>query len=137
MQDLEILIVPLALGGFVGFWCLILKVLSLAAWGRLAKSYEARARPEGIAFRWRSARMASVNYSGCLTFVVAPEGLHLSTMFFFRPSHPPLLVPWSAIELTGSGVVFTEHADLRMALHGSLARELTAARKHVASASSV
>jgi hypothetical protein len=132
-DKLAILLVPLALVGFVAFWCLILKLLSLGGWSRMARSYEARSRPEGIRFGGRSARMASVNYSGSLTFIVASEGLYIAPMFLFRPAHPPLLVPWSALTATESELTFHEHPDLKMQVHASLGRELIAARKHLAS----
>ena len=39
-----------------------------------------------------------VNYGNCLFVTVGHLGLALSVLFMFRILHPPLLIPWSAIE---------------------------------------
>ncbi len=46
----------------------------------------------------QSARMGLVNYSSCLTVYVSKDGLYLSVWPMFRLGHPPLFLPWSAIQ---------------------------------------
>ena len=84
---------------FTAFWCLIHKLVSLAAWGRLAKHY---AHPEPVAtserFRLAQAMVGFVSYRQIIQAGVAPEGLSLSVFVLFRVGHPALLIPWSALE---------------------------------------
>ncbi len=37
-------------------------------------------------------------YGNCLTVAVSGAGVRLSVLFLFRIMHPPLVIPWSAIE---------------------------------------
>jgi hypothetical protein len=88
--------IVLGLGGFVAFWCLIVKILSLQGWQRLAQ-YQVFHPME-----WRSttlgvARLNGIRYKNVIQAGAQPEGLSLKAMFMFRIGHPPLLIPWSAI----------------------------------------
>jgi hypothetical protein len=42
-------------------------------------------------------KVGAARYKGCLIIHVSPAGLHLAAWFAFRPGHPPLFIPWSAI----------------------------------------
>ena len=91
---IPILAIPL----IVGFWCLVVKLISLiGGWNRLAQRFKTEARPEGRSFSRQSMRLGIANYSGGLNVVVSPEGLYLSLSFIFRVGHPPLLIPWTEI----------------------------------------
>jgi hypothetical protein len=90
------------LGGFVAFWCLILKMLSLVGWRRLAQfQVPASLVGKGNYLGW--ATLGGARYQGIIKASTLAEGLALEVLFLFRIGHPPLLVPWSAI-----GPVLTE-----------------------------
>ena len=96
------LLVVLGLGGFVAFWCLIVKVLSFAGWRRLAQFQTPASRAgNGSWLGW--ATLGGVRYQGVIKARALPEGLALEALFVFRIGHPPLLIPWAAI-----GPVLTE-----------------------------
>jgi hypothetical protein len=86
----------LGLGSFVGFWCLVVKMLSFAGWQRLAQ-YRIP-RPLG----WPSitlgrTKLGGISYKNVIKASAQAEGLALESMILFRIGHPPLLIPWSAI----------------------------------------
>ncbi len=91
--------IPLWFVGFVTLWCVMALVFAhVGGWARLAKRYRAQQRPAGKTFRFQSGKFGGVNYSGVFTVVVAREGMYLSVMPFFRLGHPPILLPWEAME---------------------------------------
>lgn len=96
MNYLFLLIPPLALAAFVGFWCLIVKGLAVAGWQRLATQYRVAGLPAGPRVRLSQASVGGVRYRGAITAGALPEGLALATGFPFGVGHPPLLIPWSA-----------------------------------------
>ncbi len=49
----------------------------------------------GDRIRFVSAQIGWANYSGVLDLTVSPSGLYIATIWFFRPYHPPLFIPWS------------------------------------------
>ncbi|MBF9237923.1 hypothetical protein I2I05_11005 [Hymenobacter sp. BT683] len=91
-----LLIPPLALAAFVGFWCLVVKLVALGGWQRLAAQYRVAALPPGPQFRLGQASVGGVSYRGAMQAGASAEGLALSTGFPFGTGHPPLLIPWSA-----------------------------------------
>lgn len=100
MNNLAVLwSIPVFLVGFAAFWCLISKLLSLMAWGRLAAEY-GRPGPAELTngIRLARAKLGMVSYQGVIKADATPAGLALSVLFLFRVGHPPLLVPWAAFE---------------------------------------
>jgi hypothetical protein len=93
---------PLFFFGFAIFWCSICAFLSLlGGWYRLGKVFPRITQNPGKTF-WGAAAaigfgLFPVNYSG-LFVRVGSEGIGLSVFFVFRVLHPPLLIPWQAIE---------------------------------------
>lgn len=83
-------------GGFVAFWCLIVKMLSLVGWQRLAQ-YEVPRPLPGPRTTVGRATVGGISYKNVLKATAQAEGLSLEAMFLFRVGHPPLLIPWSAI----------------------------------------
>jgi hypothetical protein len=81
---------------FVGFWCLIVKLLALIGWRRLA-CFRVVALPLVPRFRLSRASIGGISYRSNITARVSAEGLSMETMFLFKIGHPPLLIPWSAI----------------------------------------
>ncbi|KAA9339320.1 hypothetical protein F0P96_01455 [Hymenobacter busanensis] len=90
-------IMPLALAGFVGFWCLVVKLLSLMGWQRLATHFAVPELPLGPRFSVAQATVGGIRYRGVLQATVSAAGLGLRAGFPFRVGHAPLLIPWAAI----------------------------------------
>jgi hypothetical protein len=92
-------IVPfLAILGFAAFWVLILNLVGYGSgWWALASVYPHTGEFKGKLRRGRSLRLNSGNYNGAVTVGTNAEGLHLATIFLFRPGHPPLFIPWTDI----------------------------------------
>jgi hypothetical protein len=86
--------------GFVLFWMALLELLSRASgWKRVAQRYRALTVPEGQKFSMQHCAFGWADYNGCVTIIVAPEGVYLALWPPFRLSHPPLLIPWSALHV--------------------------------------
>lgn len=93
------LLLPLVVAGWL---LLCLLTARMSGWQRLAERYASDAPVEGERFRFASAtfgwRGCPVNYGGAIFATAGPCMLALSVLFTFRPGHPRLAVPWSAIE---------------------------------------
>ena len=96
---------PVFFAFFVALWLSIHAILStIAGWGSLAArfpvSYPAAA--QGRRFRFVSGSLGSrwfpVAYRSCLSCRVSSAGLELSVLPMFRFMHPPMFIPWSAVE---------------------------------------
>ena len=91
-------LVPLV---FVVLWCLMGVFLAwVGGWGVLARHYPARSDSDGRRFWFRSARLGSVNYGGCLILTVSAAGLRVAALPPFRSGHPPLFIPWGDVTVT-------------------------------------
>lgn len=79
-------------------WCLVLWLCSwLGDWRTLANRFSEGSRvPQGRGRRV-SGKVGWTNYSGCLVVEPAEDGFFLSVLTIFRPGHPLLFVPWSAV----------------------------------------
>jgi hypothetical protein len=89
--------------GFAAIWSSVCWLLAwIGGWQRLAHYYRCERSPNGQAIGGFWAMLGPVSYRGTLTLQAAPEGLYLSIMVLFRPGHPPLLIPWSAIKRQGT-----------------------------------
>lgn len=95
--------IPLGVGGFVAFWCLVVKAISMTGWRQLATHYQTNALPPSQWYGLGQALLGMARYQGVIRAGVSPEGLALTVIFPFRAGHPPMLVPWSAI-----GAVYAE-----------------------------
>lgn len=108
IPDWQLLLIAIPL--FFGFWSLVMAMASLiGGWNELAKRYRREEikfsiRDERPAerFRWASLKMGPTyfptNYGNCTTIDLSESGLGLNVALFFRPMHPPLLIPWTDIE---------------------------------------
>lgn len=86
--------------GVMGWSILLSLIARLSGWSALAEHYEATDTHDGPKRRFQSIAMERVklvpsNYGGIVEFGADPHGLHLSLFILFRPSHPPLVIPWS------------------------------------------
>jgi hypothetical protein len=101
----------LAIPAFMFFWSAVIASVSLiGGWHTLAKRYpreETTFRIGGASgdvqkFGWTTLKMGPklfpTNYGNCVTVTLSDDGLGLNVMLPFRPMHPPLLIPWSAIQ---------------------------------------
>ncbi|MCC2545400.1 hypothetical protein LJY25_03005 [Hymenobacter sp. BT175] len=92
------LLIPTGIGFFIGFWCLIVKGISQVAWSRLVARFGVVSTPAGSQITLPRARLGVVSYQNAIRAGIAPDGLSLSVNSLFRVGHPPLLIPWSALE---------------------------------------
>lgn len=82
-------------------WVGALFILSrLGGWAQLAESYSCDDSSDAAWRACQSGMVGIVSYKGCLWVGTAPDGLYLKTgpLFLFRPFHPPLRIPWHAIQ---------------------------------------
>ncbi|MCB2407915.1 hypothetical protein [Hymenobacter lucidus] len=93
-----LLLIPLALAGFIGFWCLVVKLVALMGWQKLANHFQTASRPPGSWFGLGQAYIGSMKYQSVLEAAATPAGLALASGFPFGTGHPPLLIPWDALE---------------------------------------
>lgn len=108
--------------GFPLFWCGILGLISLGGWRRLARQYREMRGPSGDRLPGaRSIRLNIANYNGVISAYSSREGLYLSVMFLFRPFHPPVLIPWTDMQLLGSvNILFFSYQRLRVGREGTV-----------------
>lgn len=72
---------------------------TVGGWGRLARAFPGDYIPVGETYRARTLEILPItNYSGCLNVIVAPEGLWMVPMLFFRFGHQPVLIPWRYVQ---------------------------------------
>jgi hypothetical protein len=84
---------------FVAIWSLVCWLIAqVGGWSRLARHYQAQTPPQGKRYDGLHGLVGMSSYKGVLNVVVGAEGLYLATMPFFRPAHPPLLIPWAALQ---------------------------------------
>ena len=89
---------------FVALWLLVGAIIShVGGWFSLSKIYRTRVPFSGGEWGGQSGQMRWLaNYNNVLTLGANQEGLYLASMFLFRFMHPPLLIPWSEIEVRRS-----------------------------------
>jgi hypothetical protein len=139
-HELPLWLIPLFPVFFAAMWLGITSLLAeLGGWRELARLY---AEPEGTvrapAQRFSMASLdlrrgwfpLPVNYSNCMVVEVAPAGLHLRPWLPFRFRHPPLLIPWPAMERVQMGTflffriltISPRGVGIRLRLYGGPAR---------------
>lgn len=84
---------------FVGLWCSVCFILSkIGGWGELANRFRATDVPSGTTLCGQSVQLRGFcNYNGCLTLIIAKEGLYLRIWPMFRLGHHALLIPWNEL----------------------------------------
>ena len=85
---------------FTALWIGITYLMSLiGGWGRVAERYPAGdSPPEGAILKKVTGMFGMARYRGVLTVVTTDEGLHIDIRKVFRVGHPPLFIPFSAIQ---------------------------------------
>lgn len=122
---------------FIVAWLGTCALLSLmGGWSRLASEFRARADARGESFRFASMSLGTglfpARYRNALTVTVGPAGIGLSVNFLFRLLHPPLFIPWPAVEsaraersLFVSGTaVYLRGFDKRLFFRGRAGRKI-------------
>jgi hypothetical protein len=96
---MELIHLQVLLAAGIGLWILISTVIArVSGWAALARIYRLQDSFDGRRWHFQTAQMRwATNYGSCLTLGVSPRGLYLAVPFLFRPTHPPLLVPWGDI----------------------------------------
>lgn len=107
-QPLPLWIIPLFPLFFAGMWLFVTGLLAtVGGWRGLATRFPAPPHPPRLVAKRFSAASAAlingafpvpVNYNHCVAVALADDGVHLRTWLIFRFMHPPLLIPWDAIE---------------------------------------
>jgi hypothetical protein len=101
---------------FVAMWVGVGYLLAgIGGWHALARHYAAADAVDGTRFRFRSARVGSVNYGSCVSFVTSLRGLHISTLPLFRAGHRPLFVPWADVSARPARQWLAAAVELRFA----------------------
>ena len=82
------------------FWSGIVYMISrLGGWSDLAKRYATQEPFSGTTFQMQSVTIGILgNYRSVVTIGASDDGLYLNPLVFYRPGHPPLLIPWDDIE---------------------------------------
>ena len=83
---------------FPVMWVFVCFIISLTGWHTLARHFRAVSKPNGQNFYFQGGNIGAAQYSGCLNFTIAENGLYLRPILPFRAFHPALLVPWKAFE---------------------------------------
>jgi len=107
------LLIPVLLFPLV--WVGLLNLIArMSGWSQLARAYGHRGRFEGFRKRVVFAQLRGGWFFGLpseyggLTMGSNPQGLYLAVFPLFRPSHPPLFIPWRDVTASWeSGALFT------------------------------
>ena len=84
---------------FAGLWIGITLLMSfIGGWDRVGKHYPAAGRPAGgRELRGVTGMFGVASYRHVLTVISTGEGIYIENRTIFRPGHPPLFIPFSAI----------------------------------------
>jgi hypothetical protein len=106
-----------ALLAFAGVSIVIgVRLASAGGWRETAERFPAPAAPPAgeQRFRFASLRVAGgglrqADYENCVTIGVSEAGISLSLLRLFRLFHPPMLIPWSAVDRCTAETVLWGH----------------------------
>lgn len=84
---------------FTALWIGITFFLSfVGGWGRVGKLYAATGvPPQGRALKNVTGMFGIARYKYVLTIITTTDGIYVENRKVFRPGHPPLFIPFSAI----------------------------------------
>lgn len=83
--------------------CGVAFVLSLSGWRRTARLFPARGRPDGVTYRWRTVWFTPLLPYRFVPITLSPVGVYVRAPWTIRLFHPPLFLPWSALESVTTG----------------------------------
>ncbi|NNF57155.1 MAG: hypothetical protein HKN04_02840, partial [Rhodothermaceae bacterium] len=93
-----------AIAGWLVVWSGIISLIGWVGWKPMARDYPAQHEPEGKRFTWSSVRIGMSSYNSVLTIVVSAEGFYMKPIRMFAYNHPPILIPWSAVQAVEPGL---------------------------------
>lgn len=107
------------IAGYLLIWSGVISLIGFAGWKQISDRYPAEHWPdeEGVALSWQSGSIGASRYNNVLKAVVAVDGLFLRPVRMFAFNHPPVFIPWEAIEHTSSGIF----GSLKLHLEGGKA----------------
>jgi hypothetical protein len=84
---------------FTALWVGITLIMSfVGGWGRVGKQYAAtEAPPAGRVLKHVTGMFGVARYKHVLTVITTDTGLYIENRKVFRPGHPPLFIPFTAI----------------------------------------
>jgi len=138
MGSAEVALIVLAtVAGVPAFFSFILFLLSkVGGWSALADRYRTDRPFQGSLWKYQFGFLGLTRYNGALTVGSGSEGLYLAVLFFLRPFHPPLMIPWSEVALgRRKKTLFQELVEFRLGpeplaslwLYDSLAQQIASA----------
>lgn len=87
----------------VAIWLLVVIMIGKSGdWHRLAGVYSTKAEPRGLPHHKVLGFVGKARYKFMLTVHVSHDGFSLEVPALFRPGHPRLFIPWSAVSERGS-----------------------------------
>lgn len=111
---------------FVVFWLLLVTTISrIGGWHALAHTFRAPTLGRGKSYRFVSGCMSGslpARYGGCLALRVQEDGFYLIMwVALFRFQHPPLFIPWSAVESVSEEYrFFIYNIDIKFKDHSNI-----------------
>ena len=103
---------------FIGFWCVILKIVSCFGWSQLAKRYSTFSRPKGTSYHWQSLSLGQLSkYGCCITFRISETGLYLEVFPLLALGHPPLYFHGLKSGFAKKKTVFSEKTTFTILEH--------------------
>ncbi len=94
---------------FIGItiWVLGLWLCScLCNWGKLSSLYRCDEEIYDRLYRFQVASVGLVNFNGMFEVGLSDHGVYMRPVVIFRLFFPPLLIPWSNLELCKSRTFF-------------------------------
>jgi hypothetical protein len=93
---------------FTALWVGVTLLMSfIGGWGKVGKQYAATGvPPQGRALRHVTGMFGVTRYKNVLTVITTEEGLYIENRKVFRPGHPPLFIPFSAINYARKQTLF-------------------------------
>lgn len=84
---------------FTALWVSVTLLMSfIGGWGKVGKQYPATGGPpQGRALKHVTGMFGMARYKYVLTIITTDTGLYIENRKVFRPGHPPLFIPFSAI----------------------------------------
>ena len=97
-------------------WAIILiGVGRISGWHSLSRQYPSETPFVGTHFRFHSAMIGWINYSGVILFGANGDGLQMDLFSFFSYGHPTIFIPWDDVTVKRTPGTFSDYFDLHFA----------------------
>lgn len=118
-NDCAFFLIPIFPMFFIGLAMLLSMLLAkFGGWDELVEKYKlVDHMPQGEHFRMSSAvvqKRIPINYNSSLNITVTPEGIGMSTIWFFKLHHKPFFIPWGDLEYHEGKVIAGTSAVLEV-----------------------